>query len=70
MFVVRLRREPREVAETVPEWRGVIEHLRSGERRYVRAIADIVPFIARFLDGDGSAVPAQGKGWLAKWRRS
>ena len=46
VFIVRFWREPREVAGTRPEWRGVIEHVNSNEVRYVRGLNEVVTFIA------------------------
>lgn len=35
-FIVRIWREPREIDDAASEWRGMIEHVESGERRYFR----------------------------------
>ena len=49
-FVVRVWLEPRELEGAAPEWRGVIEHVPSGERRYLRDLDEIQVFIVHFLD--------------------
>ncbi len=48
-FVIRVRREPREIPGAAPEWRFWIEHLPGGESRYFRDFSDVLRFIARFL---------------------
>ena len=50
-FVVRLWLEPREIEDAQPEWRGVIEHVPSGERRYLRDLDDIALFISSYAPG-------------------
>ncbi|GAB4280622.1 MAG: hypothetical protein Kow0092_36230 [Deferrisomatales bacterium] len=55
VFIVRLWREPREIEGAEPLWRGVIEEVRSGQRRYFDELEEIVGFIARCL---GQAPPA------------
>lgn len=45
VFIVRVWREPRE--DATPELRGVIEHLRSGERRFFRRLTDLTDFIQK-----------------------
>lgn len=44
-FIVRLWREGRERPDAVQEWRGVVEHVPSGERRYFLELSEIVAFI-------------------------
>lgn len=48
-FVIRARREPREIAGATPEWRFWIEHLPGGEQHHYRDFADVLRFIARYL---------------------
>jgi hypothetical protein len=50
-FVVRVWLEPREIDGAPPEWRGVIEHVPSGERRYLRNLDDIAVFISSYARG-------------------
>jgi hypothetical protein len=45
VFIVRIWLEPREIAGAVVEWRGMIEHLPTQERRYLTDLAAIAPFI-------------------------
>jgi len=44
-FIVRIWLEPREIQNEPPEWRGMIEHLPSGDRRYLRDLDEISSFI-------------------------
>lgn len=48
VFIVRIWLEPREVDGAIPAWRGMIEHVPSGTRRYVIEAAEILMFIASF----------------------
>jgi hypothetical protein len=65
-FVVRFWLEPRELEGAAPEWRGVIEHVPSGERRYLKELNEAEIFISTCLRG---MCPEQTKnkrprGWL------
>jgi hypothetical protein len=53
VFIVRLWLEPREIEGETNEWRGVIEYVPSGERRYFRDLNDIVDFARPYLEGMG-----------------
>jgi hypothetical protein len=56
VFVVRFWQERREIEGAAPEWRGVIEHLPSRTRRYLKDPVEIASFIGLFLDaGPGLA---------------
>ena len=48
-FVVRLWREHDDEARAADDWRGWIDHVASGERRYFRTFEDISLFIAACL---------------------
>ena len=52
-FVVRIWLEPREIADAQPEWRGVIEHVASGKRKYILDLDNIVVFMAEYMQGWG-----------------
>jgi len=49
LFVVRVWFEPGAVAGD--EWRGSVEHVPSGARRYFGALADLEAFIRRAAGG-------------------
>ena len=49
VFMVRVWLERREIEGAGAEWRGVIEHMTSGERRYLNDLEDITNFIAPYL---------------------
>lgn len=53
VFIVRVWREAREIQGTTPEWRGVIEHVSSGERRYLKGLEEIGVFIVPYLEAMG-----------------
>lgn len=61
VFIVRFWSEPREAAGQPAEWRGVVEHLPGGERRFVTEPGGIAAFIRAFLE---QAEPGPGsRGW-------
>ena len=62
VFIVRIWLEPRANETDRPEWRGLIEHAPSRQRRYFRDLASIGEFIAPYLQQLGVTVPAR-KGW-------
>lgn len=71
VFIIRVWRESREIEGATPQWRGVIEHVTSGERRYVQNLNDISAFIATYLLGMGIK-PANKwriKQWLNRWKQ-
>ena len=43
-FVLRLWLEP--ASEDSPEWRWQVQHVQSGEQRYLRSLTDILDFIS------------------------
>lgn len=49
VFIVRIRREAREIPDAPPEWRGMIEYMPTGERRYFRDLNEITAFVGRFV---------------------
>lgn len=55
-FVIRVWLEPREIEDAQPEWRGVIEHIPTGERRYLRNLNDLTSFITSYLERMGVKV--------------
>jgi len=70
-FIVRIWLEPRELAGAVPEWRGVVEHAASGERRYFMDFDDLLNFIASYLDGKGGGHGGKRPGgWVRRGLRT
>lgn len=53
VFIVRVWLEPRSNPDAPPEWRGVIEHAPSRERRYIKDLNDLSDFIAVYLEHMG-----------------
>ena len=49
VFIVRIWLEPRELEGAAPQLRGTIEHVPSGMRRSVKALAEITDFIRAWL---------------------
>jgi len=72
VFIVRFWLEAREIAGRKRIWRGVIEHLASGKRRYLKEPREIVSFIEQYPEGgEFQRSPFQkSKKWLkAIWSR-
>lgn len=67
VFIVRIWLERREIEGAAFEWRGVIEHVLTGERRYVRDLNDIPANIAPFLEEMGVGLRTRWR--LRKWLR-
>jgi hypothetical protein len=70
VFIVRIWREAREIEGRLPEWRGMIESVQNGERRYVRNLNDVIAFIVPYLDRMGVRLDSGGKvrNWLSRRR--
>jgi hypothetical protein len=49
-FVIRVWLEKREISEAEPECRGVIEHVATGRRTYLRDLDEIIIFIATYVE--------------------
>lgn len=70
VFIVRIWREPREIPGAAPEWRGVVEHVPSGKRHYLKDLDEITHFIIPYLSELGLS-PSLGlrfKYWWGKWK--
>ena len=48
-FIVRIWREPREIEGLAAEWRGLIERVGSGERRYFQRLDELVSFMQGYM---------------------
>ncbi len=48
-FIARFWLEPREIKDAKPIWRGVVEHVASGQRRYLEDLDEIKGFIDNHL---------------------
>jgi hypothetical protein len=71
VFIVRIWLECRDIEGTNVVWRGVIEHVTSGERRYVKDLDDLVSFIAPYFEKMGLRLKLvwRVKRWLTGWKR-
>lgn len=69
VFIIRIWCEPREIEGASPEWRGAIECVQNGERRYLKNLDEIAAFIAPYLKKMGVTVDLHWriKRWLP-WR--
>ena len=48
-FVLRLWLEHREIEGAAPVWRGVVEHVPSGERHYFERLDQLPAILVRYL---------------------
>lgn len=69
-FLVRIWSEPREIEHARPEWRGMVEHIPSGQRRYVKSLDELAAFIASYLASMGVKLEAYWRlrQWLKQWQ--
>lgn len=71
VFIVRIRREPREIPGTAPQWRGMIEYVGKTEettsRQGLNGLADIMPFIVARLREVGGFVDIRSR--VRRWLR-
>jgi hypothetical protein len=58
-FIVRIWPEPREIEGAAFEWRGVVEHITTRERRYFRNLDEVTSFISPYVRAMGSAGGSQ-----------
>ncbi len=54
-FIVRLWCEPREIKGATPEWRGSVEIVPTGERRFVKSLTQITDVIEAVLRRNAGA---------------
>ena len=52
-FIARFWLESREIKDAKPIWRGVIEHVASGQRRYLQDLDEVKAFVTSYLQGKG-----------------
>ncbi len=45
-FVVRIWEERRDVADALPTWRGRVDDVRTGVRRYFTTLEDLVSYLS------------------------
>lgn len=62
-FIVRVWLEPRELEGAAPECRWVIEHVPSGERRYLKDLSEAEIFISTCLRGMCSEQSKNKRPW-------
>ena len=65
VFIVRIWLEPRESPAAKPEWRGVIEHVATHQRRYFKNMSVITEFAEPYLEQMGIYVGQRGR--LRRW---
>lgn len=52
VFIVRFWREPWGAGAGEAQWRGVVEHMKSGDRRFIQSPDDIGPFVATYVGAE------------------
>jgi hypothetical protein len=70
VFIVRIWVEPREISGAEPIWRGYIENVPSGSRRYFQKTWDALLFILPYLEERGVklGLPWRLIRWIARWK--
>jgi hypothetical protein len=69
-FIVRLWLEPSESDDSVPQWRGVIENVQNGKRRYLKDLNELTAFIVPCLEKMGVTISSpqkKSRKWYIKW---
>jgi hypothetical protein len=71
VFIVRLWRERREIEGAAPEWRVMIEHVPTGDRRYLRRVTEISGFMKHHIRtvDPRRDIRSRASGLLRSWRR-
>lgn len=59
-FIVRIWWENRDLPGAEQQWRGMIEHVASGERRYFLDLQEIQTFIRAYLPQSSSDIETRG----------
>jgi hypothetical protein len=54
-FVVRIWEERRDLADALPTWRGRVDEVRSGVRRYFTTLEDLVSYLSSQSGMDDTA---------------
>ena len=70
-FLVRVWQETREIDGEKPIWRGVIEHVATKERRYLKKPEEIIWFIDKYLRNTAAEQPSmfqKARRWLNNLR--
>jgi len=67
-FIIRIWKENREVEGASPTWRGVIEHVRSEEKRYLVDFSGVAAFIIPYLQAMGVDTKALHH-WTAEYQK-
>ena len=68
-FIVRLWLEPSDGDDSGPQWRGVIENVQNGKRRYLKDFNEITAFIVPYLEKMGVRIssPRKSRKWFFRW---
>jgi hypothetical protein len=69
VFIIRIWCEAREIEGATPEWRGIIEHVPTGQRRYFKDPTEILDFLLPYLQEMGykPGFCWQLQRWLKQW---
>lgn len=71
-FIIRIWKENREIQDASPTWRGVIEHVPTGKRRYLRNLGHIIAFLSPYFNEMGLRMGVFWRlvVWASKFRDS
>jgi hypothetical protein len=68
-FIVRLWREPSDGDESLSQWRGVVENVQHGNRRYLKDLNELTAFISPYIEKMGVKIsnPKKSRKWFIRW---
>lgn len=58
-FVVRIWEERRDLADALPTWRGRVDDVRTGMRRYFTTLEDMVAYLSQQSGMSDDQLPVQ-----------
>jgi hypothetical protein len=67
-FIVRVWLEQRAAADAPPIWRGVIEHVSSGDRRYIQSLSELTDYLNQYLPMQEANPHKEQREWW-RWLR-
>jgi hypothetical protein len=70
VFIIRIWSEPREIEQASPEWRGMVEHVSSDQRRYFKSLDEMVAFMLPHIRSLGVEPTFcwRLRQWLRRWK--
>jgi hypothetical protein len=67
VFILRLWQERREIKDAASPWRGVIEHLPSGQHQHIKDLSGVTNFIIELGKKSNFKLPTTWCQWFINW---